>query len=111
MSGMKKQNEMPTFSVIFETIMHQSFVTTTATPPTGKGGDNDFFSFQCPATSPTPMGQTRCQNFALCPAICNRKSPWGKDPNAKTPSIALHCVDTYKVIALHFSPAIPHPSP
>ena len=56
---------------------------------------------------PTPRRQTGGQNFALCPALSNRKSPWGKDPNVKTPSFPLQCGDTQKVIALHFRPAIP----
>ena len=53
--------------------MHQSFLTT-ALPPTGKGGDYDFSAF-----SSTPREQTGGQNFALCPALRNRKSPWGKE--------------------------------
>ena len=59
----------------------------------------------------TPRGQTGGKNSALCPALPNRKYPWGKDPNGKRPAFPLHCGDTQKVIALHFSPAIPHPSP
>ena len=67
-------------------LMHQSFVTT-ALPPTGKGGN---YAFQYPAMSPTPREQTGGQNFALCPALRNRKSPWGKDPNFKSLSFPLH---------------------
>ena len=74
--------------------MHQSFVTT-ASPPKGKGRVGIMtFSFHCPAISPTPRGRTGGQNFALCPALSNRKSPWGKDPNVKTLSFPLHCRDT-----------------
>ena len=61
--------------------------------------------------SPTPRGQTVGQNIPLCPALRNRKSPWGKEPNVKTLSFPQHREDTRKVIALHFSLAIPHQSP
>ena len=57
------------------------------------------------------MGQTGDQNFALCPAFGKRKSPWGKDPYVKTLSFPLRCGDTRKVIAPHFSPAVPPPFP
>ena len=62
--------------------MHQSFVTPAA-PPKGKGGDYDF---KCPAMRATTRGETEGQNFALCPALPNRKPPWGKDPNVETSS-------------------------
>ena len=68
---------------IADRVMHQSFVTT-APPHTGKGGDNDF-SVSVPCYEPHPRGQTGGQNFALCPTLRNRKSPWGKNPNVKTP--------------------------
>ena len=56
-------------------------------------------------------GQTEDKNFALCPVPHNRKSPWGKDLNVKTLSFPLLCGDIQKIIVLHLSPAIPHPSP
>ena len=72
--------------------MHQSFVT--AVPPsTRKGRDYDY-QLSVPCYEPHPKGQTGGQNFALCPALHNRKSPWGKDPNVKTPSFLLHSVET-----------------
>ena len=50
-------------------------------PNYGEGRELWLFSFQFPTMSPIPKGQTGGQNFALCPAFHNRKSPWGKDPN------------------------------
>ena len=64
------------------------------------------FQFQCPAMSPTPRGQTRGQNFTLCPALRKRKSPWGKNPNFKTLSFTMHCGDSPA-----FSPGYPPPFP
>ena len=67
----------------------------------------EFFSFQCPAISPTPREQTGGQNLTLC----RSKLTLGKDPNVKTLSFPLHCWDNQNIIAPHFSPVIPHPSP
>ena len=87
-------------------VMHQSFVTT-APPPTEEGGDYDF-SASVPCYETTPRGQPGGQNFAFCPALHNRKSPWGKESNlSQILSFPQHWEDTRKVIALHFSLAIP----
>ena len=52
--------------------MHQSFVSTAA-PPTGMGGYNDF-TFPGPWYKPRPGGQADGNNPALCPTLHNRKS-------------------------------------
>ena len=91
----------------------------------GSWGERSFFFQGAGSKDPPPPGRASSvscykphtqgvkwgQNFALCPTRSNRKSPWGKDPNAKTPSFPLHCGYTRQVIAPHLSPAIPHPSP
>ena len=92
-------------SYVLPCVMHQSFVTT-AHPPTGEGRDYDFSAFSAP-----PPGDKLEVKVSLCPALRNGKSPWGKDPNVKTPSFPLYCGDSQKVTARHFSPAIPHPFP
>ena len=67
-------------------------------PTYGEGWGIMTFQFQCLAISPTPMRrQTGGQNFAICPTLCNRKFPWGKDPNVKTLSFPLHYGDTPKL--------------
>ena len=63
--------------------------------------------FQCPAISPTHRRHIEGQNYALCPSLCHRKSPWGKDHNFKTPSFPMHCGDNQKVIARTLSQLSP----
>ena len=55
----------------------------------GKGRDYDF-QLSVPCYESHPRGQSGGQNFALYPTLRSRKSPWGKDPNVKSPSFPLH---------------------
>ena len=64
-------------------VMHQSFVTT-APPPAWKGGDNDF-SVSVPCYKTHPQGANWRSKLCSLPRPSNSKSPWGKDPNVKTP--------------------------
>ena len=79
--------------------MHQS-----APPPTpplwGRAG---IMNFQLSVS----RGQTWDQNYALCPALHDRKFPLNKDPNVKTLSFSLCFGDNQKVIDQHPSLAVP----
>ena len=65
------------------------------------------FTFQSPGTSPTLLGQYESNNPTLSPALHYRKSHWGKCPNVIAPALPQQRGDIKKILALHYSPAIP----
>ena len=88
-------------------IMHQSFVSTAPPPPpTGMGKDSDFSLFRA-LVSPALWGQADGNIPTLSPALHYRKSHQGKCPNVLTPALPWYCGDNQKVLALHYSTAIP----
>ena len=69
-------------------VMHQSFVTTA--PHLPRRARILSFLLSVPCYETTPRGQTGDQNFAFCPALHNRKSPWGKESNLKSRHFPQH---------------------
>ena len=62
------------------------------------------FQLSEPCYKPHPQGTNWRSKLCSLSRPSQQKSPWGKDPNVKSPSFPLHCGDTQKV-------TIPHPSP
>ena len=52
------------------------------------------FQLSVPCYNTTPRKQYGGHNFALCPAIRNRKSLLGEDPDVKAQPFPLHCIDS-----------------